>query len=202
MATVIFSVLALLLFMVFMGIQIAVALGTASFIGVYLLLGDIDIALAVLSGTAYEALRKDIFIVIPLFVLMGEFISRSGAAQDIFSIANRGLRRIPGCLAVATVAGNSVFAAITGVSIASAATFSRIAYPEMVALGYNKSYALGVCCWQRLPRHVDPAKHFDDRLGGSYRNFNWCAFCCWINTGTSACVAFLRLLYCHCDPQS
>lgn len=144
MATVIFSVLALLLFMVFMGIQIAVALGTASFIGVYLLLGDIDIALAVLSGTAYEALRKDIFIVIPLFVLMGEFISRSGAAQDIFSIANRGLRRIPGCLAVATVAGNSVFAAITGVSIASAATFSRIAYPEMVALGYNKSYALGV----------------------------------------------------------
>lgn len=144
MATVIFSVLALLLFMVFMGVQIAIALGTASFIGVYLLLGNADIALAVLSGTAYEALRKDIFIVIPLFVLMGEFISRSGAAKDIYSIANRGLRRIPGCLAVATVSGNSVFAAITGVSIASAATFSRIAYPEMVALGYKKSYALGV----------------------------------------------------------
>jgi tripartite ATP-independent transporter DctM subunit len=144
MATVIFSVLALLLFMVFMGVQIAVALGTASFIGVYLLLGSADIALAVLSGTAYEALRKDIFIVIPLFVLMGEFISRSGAAKDIYSIANRGLRKIPGCLAVATVSGNSVFAAITGVSIASAATFSRIAYPEMVALGYKKSYALGV----------------------------------------------------------
>jgi len=45
---------------------------------------------------------------------------------------------------VATVSGNSVFASITGVSIASAATFSRIAYPEMVALGYKKSYALGV----------------------------------------------------------
>ena len=144
MAIVIFSVLALLLIMVFLGVPIAVALGVASFTGVYFLLGSADIALAVLSSTAYEALRKDIFIVIPLFVLMGEFISRSGAAQDIFSIANRGLRKIPGCLAVATVSGNSVFAAITGVSIASAATFSRIAYPEMVSLGYKKSYALGV----------------------------------------------------------
>ena len=144
MATVIFSVLALLLVMVLLGFHIAIALGVASFIGVFLLLGSPDIALAVLSSTAYEALRKDIFIVIPLFVLMGEFISRSGAAQDIYTIANRGLRKIPGCLAVATVSGNSVFAAITGVSIASAATFSRIAYPEMVALGYKRSYALGV----------------------------------------------------------
>ncbi|MEP5729956.1 MAG: TRAP transporter large permease [Sulfitobacter sp.] len=144
MATVIFSVLALLLVLVFLGVQIAIALGAASFIGVYLLLGNVDIAFSILSSTAYEALRKDIFIVIPLFVLMGELISRSGAAQDIYTIANRGLRKIPGCLAVATVSGNSVFAAITGVSIASAATFSRIAYPEMVALGYKKSYALGV----------------------------------------------------------
>ncbi|MBT0957233.1 TRAP transporter large permease [Alphaproteobacteria bacterium KMM 3653] len=144
MASLIFGILALLLVMVFLGVHIAVALGTASAIGVYLLLGSSDIALSVLSGTAYEALRKDIFIVIPLFVLMGEFISRSGAAQDIYSIGNRGLRKLPGCLAVATVSGNAVFAAITGVSIASAATFSRIAYPEMVALGYSRSYALGV----------------------------------------------------------
>ena len=75
---------------------------------------------------------------------MGEFISRSGAAKDIYSVCNRAFLRVPGCLAVATVSGNSIFAAITGVSIASAATFSRLAYPEMVALGYNRSYALGV----------------------------------------------------------
>jgi len=144
MATLIFSVLLLLLVLVFLGVHIAVALGTASALGVYLLLGSPDIALSVLSGTAYEALRKDIFIVIPLFVLMGGFVSRSGAAKDIYNISNRAFRKIPGCLAVATVSGNSIFAAITGVSIASAATFSRIAYPEMVALGYRKSYALGV----------------------------------------------------------
>ncbi len=144
MATLIFTVLILLLVLVFLGVHIAVALGVSSILGVYLLLGSADIALSVLSGTAYEALRKDIFIVIPLFVLMGAFVSRSGAAKDIYTISNRAFRKIPGCLAVATVSGNSVFAAITGVSIASAATFSRIAYPEMVALGYKKSYALGV----------------------------------------------------------
>ena len=144
MATLIFSILALLLVLVFLGVHIAVALGVASALGVYLLLGSPDIALSVLSGTAYEALRRDIFIVIPLFVLMGSFVSYSGAAKDIYTISNRIFRKIPGCLAVATVSGNSVFASITGVSIASAATFSRIAYPEMVALGYKKPYALGV----------------------------------------------------------
>lgn len=144
MATLIFSILALLLVLVFLGVHVAVALGIASALGVYFLLESPDIALSVLSGTAYEALRKDIFIVIPLFVLMGAFVSHSGAAKDIYTISNRAFRKIPGCLAVATVSGNSIFAAITGVSIASAATFSRIAYPEMVALGYRKSYAVGV----------------------------------------------------------
>lgn len=144
MATIIFGVLGVLLLLVFLGIHIAVALGIASALGVYWMLGSPDIALSVLTTTAYEALRRDIYIVIPLFVLMGEFVSRSGAAQDIYTICNRAFRKIPGCLAVATVSGNAVFAAITGVSIASAATFSRIAYPEMVALGYRKTYALGV----------------------------------------------------------
>lgn len=144
MTTLIFTFLAILMVLVFLEVHIAVALGVASAFGVYLMLGSADIALSVLSGTAYEALRKDIFIVIPLFVLMGEFISRSGAARDIYTICNRAFMKVPGCLAVATVSGNSIFAAITGVSIASAATFSRLAYPEMVALGYNKNFALGV----------------------------------------------------------
>ena len=144
MTETIFLFLGIMMLLVFLGVHVAVALGVASALGVYWMLGSVDIAFSVLSGTAYESLRKDIFIVIPLFVLMGEFISRSGAAKDIFTICNRAFLRVPGCLAVATVSGNSIFAAITGVSIASAATFSRLAYPEMVALGYNRPYALGV----------------------------------------------------------
>ena len=99
--------------------------------------------MAILGNTAYEAVRKDIFAVIPLFVLMGDVISRSGAAGDLYRICDRGLKRLPGRLAIATIAGNTVFAAVTGVSIAAAAAFSRIAYPEMQKLGYKQTFALG-----------------------------------------------------------
>lgn len=144
MTVLIFGVLALLLLLVLLGIHVAVALAVVSAFGVYWMLGNADIALSLLGTTAYESLRKDIFIIIPLFVLMGNFVSKSGAAGDLYALCNRAFRRLPGCLGVATVAGNAIFAAITGVSVAAAATFSRIAYPEMTALGYDKKFALGI----------------------------------------------------------
>ncbi|WP_346915309.1 TRAP transporter large permease [uncultured Roseibium sp.] len=144
METLIFMELGLLVLLVVLGVHVAVALGVVSAIGVYMMLGSADIALSLLGNTAYEALRKDIFIVIPLFVLMGDFVSRSGAARDLYSLCNRALHRLPGRLAIATVVGNAIFAAITGVSIAAAATFSRLAYPEMVTLGYKRTFSLGV----------------------------------------------------------
>ncbi|KUP94536.1 TRAP transporter large permease [Tritonibacter horizontis] len=143
MTLTIFAVLGLLMLLIFLGVHLAVALGAVSFLGVFWMLGSFDIGLSILSTTAYEALRKDVFIIIPLFVLMGDFVSRSGSANDLYALCNRAFRRVPGCLGVATVVGNAVFAAITGVSIAAAATFSRIAYPEMVALGYSKRFSLG-----------------------------------------------------------
>ncbi|GAA6200149.1 TRAP transporter large permease [Aquicoccus sp. SU-CL01552] len=143
MTITIFGILGLLMLFIFLGVHLAVALGTVSFVGVAWMMGSVDIGLSILSTTAYEALRKDVFIIIPLFVLMGDFVSRSGSANDLYGLCNRAFRRLPGCLGVATVVGNAIFAAITGVSIAAAATFSRIAYPEMVALGYSKRFSLG-----------------------------------------------------------
>ncbi|TDE34032.1 TRAP transporter large permease [Antarcticimicrobium sediminis] len=143
MTLTIFGILGLLMLFIFLGVHLAVALGTVSFIGVTWMMGGVDIGLSILSTTAYESLRKDVFIIIPLFVLMGDFVSRSGSANDLYALCNRAFRRLPGCLGVATVVGNAIFAAITGVSIAAAATFSRIAYPEMVALGYSKRFSLG-----------------------------------------------------------
>jgi tripartite ATP-independent transporter DctM subunit len=133
----------LLLVMIALGFHINVALGVASVTGVAIIAGKASVALSILSTTAFESLRDYVFAVIPLFVLMGELVARSGAAKDLFVVANRLLRRVPARLAVATVIGNAVFAAVVGVSVASAATFSRIAYPQMVALGYDKSTALG-----------------------------------------------------------
>ena len=74
---------------------------------------------------------------------MGELISKSGAAKDLYVLINNSLKRIPGRLTLATVIGNAIFGAVTGVSIASAAAFSRIAYPEMISQGYNKTVSLG-----------------------------------------------------------
>ncbi|NKB53987.1 MAG: TRAP transporter large permease subunit [Rhizobiaceae bacterium] len=134
--------LALLVGMILLGVHIGVAFAICSALGVFLMLGSMEAALAILGNTAFEAVRKDVFAVIPLFVLMGDFVSRSGAAADLYRICDRVLRRLPGRLAIATIAGNTVFAAVTGVSIAAAA-FSRIAYPEMRKLGYKQTFALG-----------------------------------------------------------
>ena len=141
---VIFYSLAILLVLVVLGVHIGVALGVASVIGVYLSYGSVEIALYILGSTAYDAIRTDALAVIPLFMLMGEIISRSGAATDLYLLCDRAMRRVPGRLAAATVLGNAAFAAVSGVAIASAATFSRIAYPEMRRLGYERSYAVGV----------------------------------------------------------
>ena len=136
--------LGVLIVLILLGVHIGVALALCSGVGVYIMFrGNTEAALSIMSNTAYEAIRKDVFAVIPLFVLMGDFVWRSGAAGDLYRICDRTLRLLPGRLAIATIAGNTVFAAVTGVSIASAAAFSRIAYPEMMKLGYKQSFALG-----------------------------------------------------------
>ena len=133
-----------LLVMVGLGVHIAIALGMTSALGIFLITGgNFDVVLAMLGSTAYEALRAYEFAVIPLFMLMGEFIGKSGAVTDVYLAIQRGLRRIPGRLAVATLLGNAIFSFVTGVSIASAAAFSRIAYPEMKRFGYHRGFALG-----------------------------------------------------------
>lgn len=136
-------VIGTLLVLVFSGIHIAVALGLTSMLGLYLLTQDPQAMLTFASNTAYEALRDYVFAVIPLFLLMGEFLAKCGAASDLFALINRSTRRIPGRLGVATVLSNAVFAFITGVSIAAAAAFSKIAYPEMRRHGYERKFALG-----------------------------------------------------------
>ena len=136
-------IIALLFGLVLIGVHVAVALGVTSAVGIYMVTGKMRIVEATLASTAAEALRDFTFAVIPLFMLMGEFIGRSGAITDIYVAINRGLSRIPARLAIATVLGNTVFSFVTGVSIASAAAFSRIAYPEMRAHNYHRGFSLG-----------------------------------------------------------
>ncbi len=137
------GLLVLMLAMVFAGVHVAVALGIGAAAGIYMMHGDIAVVRSFIASTAYEALRDYVFAVIPLFMLMGDFLAKCGAARDLFALINRITRWVPGRLAIATVFANAVFAFVTGVSIAAAAAFSRIAYPEMKRYGYDRKFALG-----------------------------------------------------------
>lgn len=139
-----YSLLAVLLVLVFSGVEIAVCLGTVSFLALYLTTQDLEITLNFLGSTAYEALRDYIFAVVPMFLLMGEFIARSGLAADLFWVVDRRLHRLPGRFAYATVIGNVIFGFVTGTSVAAATIFTNIAYPQMKRYGYSPPFSLGL----------------------------------------------------------
>ncbi len=137
------SVVAILV-LIWSGMYVTVALGLVSFISVWLLRGSLEAPVYVLTLSASHSLEDYIFGVIPLFVLMGLLVSQSDLGRDIYAVANTCLHRLKGGLGVATVAANTAFAAITGVSIASASVFTRVSVPEMMRFGYKPRFAVGV----------------------------------------------------------
>jgi len=143
-ATLTILALVVLIALIIVGVPIALCLGIVALGGTALTFGSLELGVATAGTAAFSVLRNYVFATIPLFIIMGNFISASGAAADLFSLMNRLMRRIPARLAVATVAGNAVFAAISGVSVAAAATFSQVAYPQMRRYGYDRSLSLGV----------------------------------------------------------
>jgi C4-dicarboxylate transporter, DctM subunit len=136
--------LAAILILIYTGLHVAIALALVSFVGIWLLRDNPDHAARILSLAARESISSYLFGVVPLFVLMGLVVSRADIGRDTFDVANHAFRRIRGGLGMATVGANSIFAAITGISIASAAVFSKVAVPEMVRIGYSRRFAAGV----------------------------------------------------------
>jgi C4-dicarboxylate transporter, DctM subunit len=136
--------LALMLLFIYAGLHVAITLGLLSFIGVWLMRGDPGIAASLLAQAASDSIASHIFGVVPLFVLTGFLVAYADIGKDAFEVANQAFRRIRGGLGVATVAANAIFAAITGISIASAAVFSRVAVPQMLRFGYQPKFAVGV----------------------------------------------------------
>src|SRR5499426_4019434 len=94
--------------------------------------------------TSMRTLTDYTFGVIPMFLLMGAFVTNSGMSRELFRAANGFLGHRRGGLGVATIAACGGFAAISGSSVATAATFSAVAYPEMRRYGYPQSFATGV----------------------------------------------------------
>lgn len=136
--------LAVMAILVFAGLFVPIALIVCSFVGVWAIKGSPLLASKLLALAANDAIANYFFGVVPLFVLMGFIVSESGLGRDSFDVANTAFRRFKGGLGVGTVGANAIFAAITGISVASAAVFTKIAVPEMVRHGYNPRFAVGV----------------------------------------------------------
>lgn len=144
MYTTTYVVLGLIAVLALAGVHIPFAFAIASAVGLIVTLGGIDPALELVQQATVASLNSYTLVVLPLFAIMGIIISNSGAAGDVFHVIDRGLRALPARLAVATVVGNAIFAAVTGVGATAAVAFSRIAYPEMKRSGYATSFSTGV----------------------------------------------------------
>lgn len=129
--------------LVVIGVDIGIALLSLSFAGVWLIKDNLVIAEKLVGMAAYSGIQEYVFATIPLFVLMGMLIAASDVGKDTFDVAGWALRKIAGGLGMATVASNTVFAAVTGVSIASASVFTKVAVPEMLRHGYSPAFAVG-----------------------------------------------------------
>ena len=139
------GIMILLLFVVVVsGVFVGIGLSFLSVVGLWWISGDLSVAANLVGSTTYNALMDYVFGVVPFFVSMGLLANISGASTDLYTAFNLVTRRIRGGLGVATVFANAVFAAITGVSVASAAVFSKVSLPEMLKHGYNRKFALGV----------------------------------------------------------
>ena len=137
------SILAMLV-LIYIGMYVPIVLAFISFVGVWVVKGNVNIAVSLLWIASAKTVGNFLFGVIPLFVLMGLLVSACGMGRDTYDIAQSLVKRIRGGLGMATVVANAIFAAITGVSIASATVFTRISVPEMLRYGYKGRFAVGV----------------------------------------------------------
>ena len=133
-----------IIFLIYVGVYIPIALISVSFVSIWLMRDNFDLALNLLKIAIGDSVMEYTFATIPLFTFMGLMVSKAGLGTDIYEVMNSGFRRVKGGIGMATVGANAVFAAVTGSSIASASVFSKISVPQMMQYDYNPRFAVGV----------------------------------------------------------
>src|SRR6202000_427684 len=124
-------------------VPVGMAMGLVGVSGFGYLVGGSP-ALKMVGHASMRIVTDYRFGVIPMFLLMGAFVSRSGMSRELFQPANKFVGHLRGGLGIATIAACAGFAAISGSSVATAATFSTVAYPEMRQYQYPQSFSTGV----------------------------------------------------------
>jgi C4-dicarboxylate transporter DctM subunit len=136
--------LAAMLALALLRLPIAFAMGVVGIVGyAYMRDWNFTVAFAVAQTKIYETGRNYTLSVVPLFILMGNFVTRAGMSQELFRAAYAFIGHLKGGLAMATILACAGFGAICGSSIATAATFAKVAYPSMRRFGYKDTLAAG-----------------------------------------------------------
>ena len=128
--------------LLFIGMPIAFALMLTGFLGISYL-SSVDAALPVVARTVWEVSSHYSYTVIPLFIVMGGFAGSSGLTRDMYGAFEKWSRRMPGGLGIATIGACAGFAAVSGSSVATAATMGTVALPEMKRYQYDPKLATG-----------------------------------------------------------
>jgi C4-dicarboxylate transporter, DctM subunit len=123
-----------------LGLEVGIAMGLAAAVGLVFM---VDKPLVQMAWSAWESLNSFTLLAMPLFIFMGAVFSHSGALNLMFAALDKWLGWLPGGLASVVIAANGLFGAVSGSSVAAAATFSMIAYPEMEKRRYDPKLALG-----------------------------------------------------------
>ncbi|WP_146344885.1 TRAP transporter large permease [Phaeobacter marinintestinus] len=133
-----------IVFLIYMGVYIPIALGVVSFVSIWLMRDNFDLAMNLLKIAVGDSVMEYTFATVPLFTFMGLVVSKAGLGSDVYEVMSSGFRRVKGGIGMATVGANAVFAAVTGSSIASASVFSKVSVPQMLQYDYNPRFAVGV----------------------------------------------------------
>lgn len=132
----------LLLILLGMGLPVAFSLGMGGVAGMLAFMGG-EGALAQLPIIGYKSLDDFVLTAVPMYILMSQILLTGKVGNNLFELANKWLRHLPGGLGIATVMACAIFAAITGSSVACAVTIGAIAIPEMLSRGYDRALVLG-----------------------------------------------------------
>lgn len=129
-----------LLVLLAIGVPVAVSMGVIGIAGM-LAVGGMPLAMSQLHTLPYQLGADYVFAVVPLFVLMGNFVTAGGMAKDLYDAAEKWLRHVRGGLYYTTIFASTAFGAASGSSIVNASVFTRLALPEMLRRGYSRQYS-------------------------------------------------------------
>jgi len=135
---------ALMLVAIFLRVPIGVAMAVTGFVGTWIVLGRPSPALSQLKSLTYDTFKDYNLSIVPLFLLMGQFATKSGMSSALFQAASDWLGHRKGGIAMASVGACAGFGAICGSSLATASTMGQVALPEMRKRGYSDSLSTGV----------------------------------------------------------